>query len=46
MNSFQLKLIALFLMTLDHFYSAASTFTHAPIILTQCRLLLCNEEEI
>ena len=35
MNGFQLKLIALFLMTLDHFYSAASTFSHAPILLTQ-----------
>ena len=35
MNGFQLKLIALLLMTLDHFYSAASTFTHAPIIFTQ-----------
>lgn len=34
-NGFQLKIIALILMTLDHIHYAMSTFVHAPILLTQ-----------
>lgn len=35
LDGFQLKVIALILMTLDHIHYAMSTFVHAPIILTQ-----------